>query len=112
MLDPGTYRCSSQLRHKLSPPSLGPQKSPTVAGFCASRFWGWEAERYDKLLSEGHSLSEAWSLANYKLFRRHFRWLVLLVNRKVGITFACLIVPANIANRLIRPRPSGVKDSI
>ena len=36
MLDPGTYRCSSPLRTKLSPPFSGPPKSPTAAGIRAS----------------------------------------------------------------------------
>jgi hypothetical protein len=36
MLDPSTYRCSSPLRTKLSPPFSGPRKSPTAAGFWAS----------------------------------------------------------------------------
>jgi hypothetical protein len=33
MLDPGSYRCSSPLPYKLSPPFPGPRKSPTAAGF-------------------------------------------------------------------------------
>ena len=36
MLDPGSYRCSSRLQAKLSPPFSGPRNSPTAAAFCAS----------------------------------------------------------------------------
>jgi phosphatidylserine decarboxylase len=44
------------------------------------RLGGLRAERYGRLLSEGHFLSEAWGLANllYKLFRLAFQHFSLI----------------------------------
>ena len=89
---------------------FGTVKKPNCRSLLRTGLGGSKAERYDKLLSDGRSLSEAWGLAHllYKLFWQPIQQLGLVGKAESRHPLRLPVLGAGHRHQLVDPAPTNL----